>query len=374
MARHRWAPNSSLCARPGDRHLGDKSRRNAPPVAVSPSRPGGPLPARRCETSRDVALGPAPKCRYVPKEPRRGDAGLRRGVPLGCPVDEARRDLSVQRERYGVTSDELSLSRAAAAAPGGPGADPEGAVIPPVPAHGVLDVPGRERAARDRRLLAAPLSRVSVGPARLGSAAAIVVGVIRNRPAHRVAWIFLALGVTTFACGDITYDVLTKFLHQSNPFPSVADVFYLATYPLLAAGLVVMVRSRRRRDGDIRGAAGRADHHRRVSVSVVDLPDPAVRAGHRHDAVRQARPRSPTRWATSCCCACSPAWCSASGTRNTSVRLLTTGVVGRAGRRLRLRLDPAARVVEGRRPNRPGLGPVLRVLGGRGAASRRCGS
>jgi diguanylate cyclase (GGDEF)-like protein/PAS domain S-box-containing protein len=84
----------------------------------------------------------------------------------------------------------------------------------------------------------------------LGSAAAIVVGTARNRPAHRLPWFILAAGVTAFALGDITYDVLTEFLHQSNPFPSLADVFYLATYILLAAGMTMMVRTRRRRNGD----------------------------------------------------------------------------------------------------------------------------
>jgi diguanylate cyclase (GGDEF)-like protein/PAS domain S-box-containing protein len=84
----------------------------------------------------------------------------------------------------------------------------------------------------------------------LGSAAAIVIGVVRNRPVHLVTWLCIVAGVTTFALGDITYDVLTKFLHQSNPFPSLADVFYLATYLLLSAGLLTMVRARRRRDGE----------------------------------------------------------------------------------------------------------------------------
>jgi diguanylate cyclase (GGDEF)-like protein/PAS domain S-box-containing protein len=84
----------------------------------------------------------------------------------------------------------------------------------------------------------------------LGSAMAIAVGIVRNRPAHRMAWIFVALGVATFVSGDITYDALTEFLHEANPFPSLADVFYLATYLLLAAGLIQMVRARRRRDDD----------------------------------------------------------------------------------------------------------------------------
>jgi len=84
----------------------------------------------------------------------------------------------------------------------------------------------------------------------LGSAAAIVVGMIRNRPTHPLAWLFVVAGVTTFALGDITYDVLTDLLHESNPFPSLADVFYLATYLLLSPGLFMMVRARRRRDGE----------------------------------------------------------------------------------------------------------------------------
>jgi hypothetical protein len=41
-----------------------------------------------------------------------------------------------------------------------------------------------------------------------------------------------------------------QILHESNPFPSLADVFYLATYLLLSPGLIMMVRARRRRDGE----------------------------------------------------------------------------------------------------------------------------
>ncbi len=84
----------------------------------------------------------------------------------------------------------------------------------------------------------------------LGSAAAIVTGIVRNRPEHRSAWVVIALGVATFSMGDITYDVLTEFLHEVNPFPSLADVFYLVTYLFFSAGLLLMVRSRRLRDGE----------------------------------------------------------------------------------------------------------------------------
>jgi diguanylate cyclase (GGDEF)-like protein/PAS domain S-box-containing protein len=84
----------------------------------------------------------------------------------------------------------------------------------------------------------------------IGSAMAIVFGILRNRPAHRSAWVVIAMGVMTFAAGDITYDVLTEFMHEVNPYPSLADVFYLATYVFLATGLILMVRSRRHGNGE----------------------------------------------------------------------------------------------------------------------------
>ncbi|MGB8197430.1 MAG: EAL domain-containing protein [Acidimicrobiales bacterium] len=88
----------------------------------------------------------------------------------------------------------------------------------------------------------------------IGSAVAIVCGIIGNRPVHRSAWVVIAIGMATFAAGDITYDVLTEFMHEVNPYPSLADVFYLATYGFLASGLILMVRSRRLRHGE--GGAG----------------------------------------------------------------------------------------------------------------------
>jgi diguanylate cyclase (GGDEF)-like protein/PAS domain S-box-containing protein len=88
----------------------------------------------------------------------------------------------------------------------------------------------------------------------LGSSAAVVVGVVRNQPSRRWPWFCIALAIAAFASGDIAYDVLTKVLGQSNPFPSIADAFYLATGPLLVAGFVGMVWARRRRDGGDTGA------------------------------------------------------------------------------------------------------------------------
>ncbi|MDQ1483934.1 MAG: hypothetical protein QOF35_2010 [Actinomycetota bacterium] len=78
----------------------------------------------------------------------------------------------------------------------------------------------------------------------LSSAGAIVIGVRRNRPERPLAWYLLAGAITTFAAGDFTYNILTLVLHQDDPFPSLADGFYLAMYPMCAAALALFIRSR----------------------------------------------------------------------------------------------------------------------------------
>ncbi|GAA1973297.1 hypothetical protein GCM10009738_58380 [Kitasatospora viridis] len=77
-----------------------------------------------------------------------------------------------------------------------------------------------------------------------GGVAAIVVGVRLNRPAHPVPWLLLALANFSFTCGEIVQVVQTQFLHLNNPFPSVADGFYLAEYALYAIGVLGFVRWR----------------------------------------------------------------------------------------------------------------------------------
>ena len=75
------------------------------------------------------------------------------------------------------------------------------------------------------------------------SAAAILVGVRRHRPARPLIWWCFAAGQLLFVVGDVVYAVIEQVLHQS-PFPSVADGFYLGGYPVLAVGLLVLIRGR----------------------------------------------------------------------------------------------------------------------------------
>jgi diguanylate cyclase (GGDEF)-like protein len=69
-----------------------------------------------------------------------------------------------------------------------------------------------------------------------------VVGVIRNAPDRRLPWILMAIGQASFVAGDIMwnwYEVIGE-----DPFPSFADVLYLAGYPFIAAGLFLLIRRR----------------------------------------------------------------------------------------------------------------------------------
>jgi diguanylate cyclase (GGDEF)-like protein len=59
--------------------------------------------------------------------------------------------------------------------------------------------------------------------------------------AERSAWIFIGAALIATTCGDILYD----FWYDGNPpFPSAADVAYLAFYPLLYVGIVLLLRRR----------------------------------------------------------------------------------------------------------------------------------
>lgn len=81
------------------------------------------------------------------------------------------------------------------------------------------------------------------------AAATILVKAFRFRSTSRLAWLLIGAGLLQSAIGDglyVYYDVVLN----SEPFPSLADVFYLAFYPLTAAGLVTLVRWHRAGDRD----------------------------------------------------------------------------------------------------------------------------
>ena len=76
------------------------------------------------------------------------------------------------------------------------------------------------------------------------SVIAILIGVRVNRPPSPRAWYLLAAGVATLLMGDNLYSVRDLIQHSETLFPSYVDVVYLAMYPLLIAGLAVLVHRR----------------------------------------------------------------------------------------------------------------------------------
>ena len=109
---------------------------------------------------------------------------------------------------------------------------------------------------------------------------AIVAGVIIHRPAAPAAWLLLAAANLSFAIGQISFLVITEVRHESLTFPSPVDAFYLSTYPIYAAGLLIFIR---RRGAGPRPArpAGRPHGDRQPGPAVLAVPDPALRAQSR---------------------------------------------------------------------------------------------
>jgi signal transduction histidine kinase len=71
---------------------------------------------------------------------------------------------------------------------------------------------------------------------------AIMLGVRLHRPSRPVAWYLIALGHLGFAAGDVLWYWLERL--GPVPFPSVADVAYLAGYPFIASGVIILLRAR----------------------------------------------------------------------------------------------------------------------------------
>jgi signal transduction histidine kinase len=74
------------------------------------------------------------------------------------------------------------------------------------------------------------------------AAAASFLGARLHRPSLRLPWYLFGAGLLAFSLGDVLFNLYAFVWHSDPPVPSVADVFYLAGYPLLTAGLIMLVR------------------------------------------------------------------------------------------------------------------------------------
>jgi diguanylate cyclase (GGDEF)-like protein/PAS domain S-box-containing protein len=73
---------------------------------------------------------------------------------------------------------------------------------------------------------------------------AVVTGVRMHRPAARLAWYLIALGLALFVAGDVIAYNYKALLGTALPSPSLADPVYLAVYPVTVAGLLLLIRRR----------------------------------------------------------------------------------------------------------------------------------
>jgi signal transduction histidine kinase len=77
----------------------------------------------------------------------------------------------------------------------------------------------------------------------LCSVVAIWIGTTRHLPpGERLAWHLFAFGLLCQVAGDTIFAVYELQLNREPPNPSIADVFYLGGYPLLALGIFLVLR------------------------------------------------------------------------------------------------------------------------------------
>jgi signal transduction histidine kinase len=80
----------------------------------------------------------------------------------------------------------------------------------------------------------------------ISAVAAIVAGVRLHRPKAKLAWYLIAFGMALFITGDVLAYNFERFFGRPLPFPSIADVIYLAVFPALVSGLLLLIRARNR--------------------------------------------------------------------------------------------------------------------------------
>jgi diguanylate cyclase (GGDEF)-like protein/PAS domain S-box-containing protein len=78
----------------------------------------------------------------------------------------------------------------------------------------------------------------------LSAVVAIALGIRLYRPRTPLAWWFICAGVFLFISGDTCYKFWHQIIGTNIPFPSFIDAIYITMYPVLAAGLLLLARSR----------------------------------------------------------------------------------------------------------------------------------
>lgn len=78
----------------------------------------------------------------------------------------------------------------------------------------------------------------------VGAVSIALLALRRHRPAKPMAWLLLLGGLAGWVVGDLVWGFEQQVLHLET-YPAPSDAVYLISYLALAAGAVVMVRTRR---------------------------------------------------------------------------------------------------------------------------------
>jgi diguanylate cyclase (GGDEF)-like protein/PAS domain S-box-containing protein len=78
----------------------------------------------------------------------------------------------------------------------------------------------------------------------LSPVVAILAGLRMHRPGAVAPWVFFAFGFLLFWFGDLYTYSYPLLLNRDVPFPSLGDGAYVLVYPVLMAGLLVLIRRR----------------------------------------------------------------------------------------------------------------------------------
>ncbi|MGB9182734.1 MAG: diguanylate cyclase [Solirubrobacteraceae bacterium] len=79
-------------------------------------------------------------------------------------------------------------------------------------------------------------------------AVAVLVARVLRGGADRLAWGLMAAGLLAWTAGDLIWTLWLDGV-ANPPYPSLADVFYLAMFPLASVALALLIRARLRRAG-----------------------------------------------------------------------------------------------------------------------------
>jgi len=75
------------------------------------------------------------------------------------------------------------------------------------------------------------------------AASTVIVDRFEEDTPARLAWLLLSAGIVAICLGQAVFVTYQFFLDTEMPYPSLADVFFMLSYPLVIGGLILFLRA-----------------------------------------------------------------------------------------------------------------------------------